>query len=78
MKTSYAIFYKQWHRPIRKRFIKSPSSILRAASIGNCCFVSLVYGNFVDLFRQISSNEPNLLIFIYNYFTVVNEWGSPW
>ena len=30
--------YTQWHRPISKRFIKSPDSISRATSIGSeCC-----------------------------------------
>ena len=30
--------YKQWHRPISKRFIKPPYSILRATSIDSeCC-----------------------------------------
>ena len=30
--------YKQWHRPISKRFIKPPYSISRAASIdSDCC-----------------------------------------
>ena len=37
-KTSYATFYKQWHRPMSKRFIKPPYSISRATSIdSDCC-----------------------------------------
>ena len=34
----YVRLYKQWHRPIPKRFIKPPYSISRAASIdSDCC-----------------------------------------
>ena len=30
--------YKQWHRPMSKRFIRPPSSITRATSIDSDCF----------------------------------------
>ena len=37
-KTSYATFYKPWHRPMSKRFIKHPYSISRATPIdSDCC-----------------------------------------
>ena len=37
-KTSYATFYRPWHRPMSKRFIKHPYSISRATPIdSDCC-----------------------------------------
>ena len=41
--TSYAALYKQWHRPMSKRFIKLPYSISRATSIdSDCCHLPMV------------------------------------
>ena len=33
MKTSYATIYKQWHRPLSKRFIRPPYSTSRVTPI---------------------------------------------
>ena len=47
--------YKQWHRPISKRFIKPPYSISRAASIdSDCCRLptTSVLSNKADKLRS--------------------------
>ena len=55
--------YKQWHRPISKRFIKPPYSISRAASIdSDCCRLptTSVLRNKADKlrFNQFWSTSP--------------------
>ena len=64
MKTSYATFYRQWHRPMSKRFIKHPYCISRATPIdSNCCRLptTSVLSNKADKSRSDFDNESKFL-----------------